>query len=228
MIPEPWRNDSGIRTVADAAADNWAFLSQYAPEEFQAVDYWQYAEFCTQPVESIHFLRRFFGIVTGSPAVHQLFHRLEPRSGGTSTGLVCSITSPCIFGSTADSGIIAPGFRNHCTMILVLGDFSGGYIVPFVFCVLIWPQALAAERKRGAGLIQVFSIAPASLQACLPARARSVGGFPWRRRRPGCGGWGTLSGGLCDGECFGTMALRIGGSGRSLAGYARPGFVLAM
>ena len=43
------RPDLRVCAVADAAADNWAFLSQYAPEEFQAIDYWQYAEFPIMP-----------------------------------------------------------------------------------------------------------------------------------------------------------------------------------
>ena len=34
------RPDLRVCAVADAAADNWAFLSQYAPEEFQAMDCW--------------------------------------------------------------------------------------------------------------------------------------------------------------------------------------------
>ena len=38
------RPDLRVCAVADAAADNWAFLSQYAPEEFQVVDYWHCAQ----------------------------------------------------------------------------------------------------------------------------------------------------------------------------------------
>ena len=43
------RPDLRVTAVADAAADNWTFLSQYAPEEFQVVDYWHNAEFPTMP-----------------------------------------------------------------------------------------------------------------------------------------------------------------------------------
>lgn len=34
------RPDLRVTAVADAAADNWPFLSQYAPAEFQLIDYW--------------------------------------------------------------------------------------------------------------------------------------------------------------------------------------------
>ena len=69
------------------------------------------------------------------------------------------------------------------------------YFVPLGFLRLSWPQSSEAERMRGPGWIQSVVFAAASDQACLPARARSVGEFAWRRRRPGCGGWVTPSGG---------------------------------
>ena len=52
----------------------------------------KYAEFCTQPVESIHFLPRFFGIVTGSPGSPSAV-----PSAGWKTPLWRYIDRSCLF-----------------------------------------------------------------------------------------------------------------------------------
>ena len=142
----------------------------------------------------------------------------------------------------ADSGVIAPRFRDRLTWTgrawsgveLAVGQpslaatcadvflerfprgvrgVSRGYFVPLGLLWFSWPWAGQAERKRGPGLIQGGFCTPASLPACLPARAQSVGVFPWRRRCPGCGGWVTPSGRLWVEVCFRPMDLR-GRAGR--------------